>query len=561
MNYLENYYLWRTNEFFDSNTKNEVCKLDEKLNLDEIKDRFGKELTYNTDGMIGKMEVGTNRVNIYTIGKMTASFVIYLFETYGRDSCVNNGVVVGFGARKNSLFYAKIIAKVFSGFGIRVYLQNAPVPSSFVSFAINYLGTVAGIMVTAESDDFDYNGLKFYSMSANEIDDTEIEKLKFCFNQITFYNQINFLGDESYIISNDYSGDYIKNILKQATNSNLAMNNNIKIAYSPLFGLGSEFVVKTLISSCFKSIGIVEEHKDFERVFGNKSISLLDEQNKSKVIKFASELNLDLAIMTSFDCEKIMIAIKHKNEYLWLTSNEMTILLFDYLVQKSNKSKLSQKILFKNLISSGLIDKMAASYGIECVDCRQNHKYISENIAKKVVSDVDNYYDIRELLFASDNEFGFWTNKNSKERDSVLSSLIFAEMTSYYKYFGKDLYDRLQEIYDEYGYFYEEDEEFDLSNDSADVVDKMYSLRNSNSPFIDTIVVVDYSQKIKSSSNLASDLNIIKYKLKNNSSVTIAGNEKKQIIKVHYSIYGDNEKFSKQLQQRYHLVIRTILDV
>lgn len=556
MNYLENYYLWKTNDFFDSKTKTETSKFDEKNNEEEIKDRFGTELSYSSNGMVGEVGIGTNRINIYTIGKMTASFVLFLVQKYGQNTCKSGGVVVTYGKQKDSFLFAKIASNVLSGFGIKVYLQKTSVPFSFVSYLISQLNAVAGIMIACDSEKINFNGIKFYSQSANELCDNDIDFLNICFSQIGFYNQIDFMGKSELINSVDFFNEYIKNTISQRTNENYQLNNNIKIAYLPIVNNEQNIIFDTLVESGFKSI----TKKDNISILDNRlqGIDIIDniENNLDKSINLAKELRLDYAFATSLNHEKIMLAVKHNIDYVKLNSDEVALLILDYLTKKLDKTKLSKLSIIRTIDNSNIYEKIAKNFHIDNFDVICNAD-IGYNIAT-IKSEKNFEENNDDLFFGFNNNHELWLNRNSNEKDAVVSSLIIAEMISYYKYFNKDLVERLSEIYDEYGYYYDTIDEFDLLESAISVYEKIDNLKIRANTIFNPKRVVDFG---KISQSKLKNENIIKYVLTDDSSVVVEGDEKNSKIKVYYSVCGENLKIAKQSQQKLHLTIRTLLDL
>ena len=235
---MQKYIFWKTNLFFDEETRRELSALDVNSDKSEIEDRFYRELEFGTGGLRGIMGAGTNRLNKYTVGKATLGLGNYLHCTYGKEKCASRGVAIAYDTRNNSSEFAKTAADVLCGMDIKVYLMKVPAPTPQLSFNVKYLNCIAGIVITASHNPKEYNGYKVYDEYGCQLVPEQAEKITEKINEITDYSSICFTGNENYLNYIDTTDDYVSQVLKQSRSENKIAKNNLKIVYTPLHGTG-----------------------------------------------------------------------------------------------------------------------------------------------------------------------------------------------------------------------------------------------------------------------------------------------------------------------------------
>ena len=567
MDYIQNFYLWKNNDFFDSRTREELSQLNEKTDIQEIEDRFYKDLEFGTAGMRGKMGAGTNRMNIYTVGRATAGYACYLIENFSKNFCENYGVVIGYDTRNNSSLFAKITARVLSSYGIKVFITKSPRPIPELSYTIRKLKAIGGVMITASHNPKQYNGYKVYDENGCQLGIEASKRVTELIKNIKFYNQIDFMGNSNLIQEIDMTSEYVNVVLTQSKVNNLKIKSNLNIVYTPLHGTGNVPVVSVLERDGFTSVAVVREQADSDGDFPTViSPNPEDPRALELGIKLASKLGFDIVLGTDPDSDRVGVAVHSNGEYVLLNGNQIGALLIDFLLSRIDLSKLSKPAIIKSIVTSNLGAKIAEKYGVKVFETPTGFKFIGQRMTQfekaKIQGDDSRNYT---FIFGYEESYGFLSGTYARDKDAVVSSMLIAEMASLLKAENKTLIDRLNELYSEFGYFYDAQDNFILEGKEGvkTIKEKMDMLRYSISPFFDTEKVIDYLKPVKAEEGFGElpVLDVIKYELEDGSWVAIRPSGTEPKLKVYYSAVGRNEKEAKMLQQRLQLIIKTKLDL
>ena len=267
MSYKEIYEYWKTNSFFDQNTRSELSSLNIEIDSKEIEDRFYRDLEFGTGGLRGVMGAGTNRMNKYTVGKATKGFGNFLLETFGNEACLKRGVVIGFDTRNNSRFFAETAADVLSAMGISVFLHSSPRPTPQLSFSVKYYNCVGGIVITASHNPKEYNGYKVYDEFGCQIVPWQAKQVIAYVNAVTDYTSIDFKGNKELITEVDVTDVFVSAVSVQSRIKDADAKSALKIVYAPLHGSGNVPVKKILKADGFEKVEIVSEQDDFNGDF------------------------------------------------------------------------------------------------------------------------------------------------------------------------------------------------------------------------------------------------------------------------------------------------------
>ena len=235
MGYLAVYNNWINDNFFDEDTREELgCITFEK----EIEDRFYKELEFGTGGLRGIMGAGTNRLNKYTVGKVTLGLGHYLMDCYGKDECIERGVVIGFDTRNNSKDYARVVADILTGLGLKVYLMKDARPTPQLSFSVPYYKALAGVVLTASHNPKEYNGYKVYDEYGCQLVPSQADRVIQYVNEVKDYQSIDFEGNDTLLTFIDNTEEFVSEVYKQQRIKNEIIKNNYNVVYTPLHGSG-----------------------------------------------------------------------------------------------------------------------------------------------------------------------------------------------------------------------------------------------------------------------------------------------------------------------------------
>ena len=444
INALTNFNVWK-------NKLNAISKIDyqELLNMNEdnINDSFYKELSFGTGGLRGKMGLGTNRINQFTIYKATRGVGLYLKTKFNKPS-----VVIGYDSRNHSREYAYISANVFANLGIKVFIFNELIPTPVVSFAIRYLKASAGVILTASHNPKEYNGYKVYNDGGNQITLEEANAIIAKISEIDpldEYLKFTSLSKESSFLINEIEETLIEDFIKSTKKTSLLetfSEKRIKIVYTPLNGAGYKLVPQVLKECGFKNLLVVKEQASPDGNFPTcpKPNPELKEAMELG-IRLAKSSNSELLIATDPDCDRCGVGVRYNDDFILLNGNQVAILMLNILIKF--KGNLSEKEIVRSIVSTSFVDKLAKANNIKVKEVLTGFKYIGEEMNRLERNDkLDDY------LFGFEESYGYLTNKEVRDKDAVNASLFIAEMSEYYRRNGHSLIDELKNIYAKFGY-------------------------------------------------------------------------------------------------------------
>ncbi len=434
---------------YDEETKREVRRMMSAEDKTELIEAFYKDLEFGTGGLRGIMGVGTNRMNIYTVGAATQGLSNYLKLQFPDLQQIS--VVIGHDCRNNSRLFAEVSANIFSANGIKVYLFDDLRPTPEISFAIRYLGCQSGIIITASHNPKEYNGYKAYWSDGAQLVPPHDENVIAEVNKITNIDDIKFTGNPDFIqiIGEEIDSAFIEAVKTISLSPDaIRRHKDLKIVYTPLHGTGIKLIPRALKEYGFENIIHIPEQDvvsgDFPTVI---SPNPEEPAAMEMAVKKAREVDADIAMASDPDADRVGIAIKNnKNEWILVNGNQTAILFIYYLIhRKKELGKLTGKdYVVKTIVTTEVIKNIAEKNGIECFDCYTGFKWIAsvirENEGKK------NY------IGGGEESYGFLPADFVRDKDAVSCCALMAEITAWAKDNGKTLFELLQDIYIEYGY-------------------------------------------------------------------------------------------------------------
>lgn len=447
--HLERYRFWIENEFTDQQTKNELMSIEDCI--EEIEDRFYKDLEFGTGGLRGLIGAGTNRMNVYTVAKTCQGLANYLHNTYEKGI----SVAIAYDSRHMSKDFALIAADVLAANKIKVYMYKTLKSTPELSFAVRQLGCKAGIVITASHNPPQYNGLKVYnSQGAQILEDEansiteEISKIDFdCIKYSQEVDKVNIIYIEGSI-----DDKYIEAVKSLSLNKDI--DYNIGIVYTPLHGTGSIPVKRVLGEIGFRNIYIVPEQEKPDSNFPTvKYPNPEDIEAFTLAIDLAKKVNADIILATDPDCDRVGLVVKNDNgEFVALNGNQVGALLLNYILHsKKMAGTLAEDLLMINtVVTSDFGEKIAQKYGIKTLKTLTGFKYIADTIQKYQESGQGKF------VFGYEESYGYLAGDFVRDKDAVVSSMLIAEMSAYYKKNGKSILSVLNELYDEYNFYIEE---------------------------------------------------------------------------------------------------------
>lgn len=448
--HLERYRFWIENEFTDKQTKEELISIESCV--EEIEDRFYKDLEFGTGGLRGVIGAGTNRMNIYTVAKTSQGLANHLLNQYKTDI----SIAIAYDSRHMSREFASKAADVFSANGIKVYMSEILRSTPELSFAVRQLGCKAGIVITASHNPPQYNGYKVYNNYGAQILDEEansiIEEIsKIDFNCIKYSPNI----DKANIIYIDSSIDdkYIEAVKSLSLNKDLEFN--IGIVYTPLHGTGNIPVRRVLKERGFDNVHVVPEQEKPDPNFSTvKFPNPEDIEAFTLAIDLANKVNADIILATDPDCDRVGLVVRDEKsgEFVALNGNQVGALLLNYILQSKKEANTlaSDLIMINTVVTSDLGKKIAEHYGVKTLKTLTGFKYIADTVRKYEESGQGKF------VFGYEESYGYLTGDFVRDKDAVVSSMLIAEMSAYYKKRGKSVLSVLNKLYDEYNFYIEE---------------------------------------------------------------------------------------------------------
>ena len=447
----DEYQKWNSNKDLDAFVKKDL----ENKNDKDLEDMFYTNLVFGTGGMRGILGAGTNRLNIYTIRRANAGLAKYLIKTYGKEE-LSRGVVIAHDNRLMSKEFAKESAKVLGAQGIKSYLFNDLRPTPELSFAVRQTHALAGIVVTASHNPANYNGYKIYDEFGcqytpryaneivgyvNEINDLfSIEVLSF--TDLLANDLVEFLGE-------DMDRTYLDQVKSIAIHPEL--EKPLKIVFTPLHGTSAALGPRLL-----KEVGY-DVYPVESQMVHDPYFSTVKLPNPEDTAAFAlaealgKDIDADLLIATDPDADRLGIGVKHNGEYVYLNGNQTGALMIYYLLNEKKKmSTLPKKgVVFNTVVTSDLGAVIAKDFNMDVISTLTGFKFIGEQARYLEKED-------RAFIFGYEESYGYVVKDFVRDKDSLQAMLLISEAaTFYHNTENKNLYEKLLDIFDLYGYYYE----------------------------------------------------------------------------------------------------------
>ena len=433
---------------YDEATKDAVRAMLENSDSTDLVESFYKDLEFGTGGLRGIMGVGTNRMNIYTVGSATQGLSNYLKKEFAGQQI---SVVVGHDSRNNSRLFAESAADIFSANGIKVYLFEALRPTPEISFAIRHLGCQSGIVITASHNPKEYNGYKAYWSDGAQVIAPHDHNIINEVNKIKSVDDIKFEGNKELIqiIGEDVDSVYLEEISKLTLSpESIKRNKDMKIVYTPIHGTGITVIPRALKMYGFENIIDVPEQNvisgDFPTVI---SPNPEEPAALQMAVDKAKEVGADIVMASDPDADRVGIAVKNdKGEWILVNGNQTAMMLVYYLVKRwSELGKITGKeYLVKTIVTTELIATMAKKFNVPYFDCYTGFKWIAAIIREQEGK--------MKYIGGGEESYGFLCQDFVRDKDAVSACTMIAEVAAWAKDNGKTVYELIQDIYLEFGF-------------------------------------------------------------------------------------------------------------
>jgi phosphoglucomutase len=435
---------------YDGATQQAIREM-QSNNKEELEDSFYQSLEFGTGGLRGIMGVGTNRINKYTIGMATQGFSNYLLKTYPGEKIT---VAIGHDSRNNSRFFAETTAQVFAANGIQVYLFETLRPTPELSFAIRHLKCKAGVVCTASHNPKEYNGYKAYWNDGGQLvpphDKNVINEVK----AIQSVDDVKWNGGETLIslMGRDMDVAYIKMLKSLSVHPDvIAQQHDLKIVYTPIHGTGITLVPQVLQEFGFTNVTVVEEQSHPDGNFPTVKYPNPEEsETMSMGLAKAKALDADILLGTDPDADRVGIGVKnHKGEWVLMNGNQTAVLAFAYMMEARKAKGIAKPndMVITTIVTTEMINEVAKQNEVNCYNVLTGFKWIAELIKEK--EDKENY------VIGGEESFGLMIGDQIRDKDAISAVALLCEMAAYEKSKGKSLFDKMIELYIQYGFYYE----------------------------------------------------------------------------------------------------------
>ena len=569
-------------EIYESWLKDERLAPDAKAELETIKDnkedieyRFGAELEFGTAGMRGIIGYGTNMMNIYTVKRATQGLAEFI-KAKGAEA-MKRGVAISYDTRLKSDEFAAAAAEVLAANGINAYKFNDVHPVPMLSFAVRALNAFAGIMVTASHNPKQYNGYKVYGEDGAQMSPDDTAVVVEYIQKITDY-----LGTPA--PTAEQAKKHIKAVpakvdkkyykeLKKLTISKKAIKacgKNLKLVYTPVHGSGY-IPVTTILKKIGINATVVEEQVKKDPEFSTVEVPNPEfKETLSLGIKLAQKIDATVVFGTDPDSDRLGVAVKNKEgEFEALSGNQVGILLLDYILTrlKEEGNLPANAAVVKSFVTTGMARAICQKYGVTLFEVPVGFKFIGEKI-KEWEKDHSHTY-----VFGFEESCGYLRGTHARDKDAVVASMLCAEMVCYYEYAGKTVYQRLQEIYSEYGYVLDCNISIPFKGLNAmkemnAVVDGLKEKPATEFDIYKVTTVRDYSKNIKTdiatgaTSEIGSPLtNCVYYELENGSFICVRPSGTEPKLKIYFSVKANNKPDAERALKKMQTAVKKLLQV
>ena len=553
---------------FDSATKDAIKKM-QRENPKELAESFYRNLEFGTGGLRGIMGVGTNRMNKYTVGMATQGFANYLNQTYPGGPV---RVAIAHDCRNNSRFFAETTANVFAANDIKVFLFEALRPTPELSFAIRHLGCQGGVVCTASHNPKEYNGYKAYWNDGGQLvpphDKNVIKEVE----KISSVDDVKWSGGDANItiIGKEMDETYIEMVKSLSVYPEvIAKQHDLKIVYTPIHGTGITMVPAVLKRFGFTNVHIVEEQSNISGDFPTVVYPNPEESEAMSIgMKKAKELDADILLGTDPDSDRVGIAVKdHNGDWTLVNGNQTAVLAFNYMIEARKAKGIARPndMVVKTIVTTELIDEIAKQNNISCYNVLTGFKWIAELIREKEGKE--------HYVIGGEESYGLMIGDKVRDKDAISAVALLCEMAAYEKNKGRSLYDKLIDLYVQYGFYKEH--LISITKKGMDgqqqIADMMSGFR-SNPPKTlagsDVVQLVDY--ELRKGKNLKTGeeweiklpkSNVLQFVLGDGSKISARPSGTEPKIKFYFSVNtrlkngGDFDKVNAALDEKIKAII------
>ena len=553
---------------YDQDTKDAISKL-QKDNPDDLADAFYRNLEFGTGGLRGLMGVGTNRMNKYTLGMATQGFSNYLKKVYGEAEIK---VAIAYDCRNNSRFFAETVANVFAANNIKVYLFEELRPTPELSYTIRHLNCHAGVVLTASHNPKEYNGYKAYWNNGGQLvpphDKNVIEEVE----AITSVDEVNWTGGEENISTLDKGMDsaYLDMVESLSIYPDInRRQHDLKIVYTSIHGTGITLMPEVLKRFGFTNVHIVEEQATPDGNFPTVVYPNPEESEAMSIgLQKAKELDADILLGTDPDSDRVGIGVKDTDgNWVLMNGNQTAVLAFNYMIEARKIKGIAQPndMVVKTIVTTEMIDRIAAESDVKCYNVLTGFKWIAELIEEK--SGEENY------IIGGEESYGLMIGDKIRDKDAISAVALLCEMAAFEKDKGRSLYQKMIDLYVQYGMFKEGLISITKKGmrGAEEIAEMMKSYRDNPPTSINgsaVVRVLDYQEQIARNLQVGevSDIllpksNVLQFVLEDGSKISARPSGTEPKIKFYFSVNAPLESADKfaEVEQQLDVKIAAII--
>ena len=563
MNYLEKYNEWLNDPAIDEETKEELRSI--KDDESEIQDRFYKDLEFGSAGLRGVIGNGSNRMNKYTVTKATQGLANYI-KMHNPE---NKGVAISYDSRHMSKEFSEFTALCLNANGIKTYVFESLRPVPELSFAVRQLKCIAGVMITASHNPPKYNGYKVYWDDGSQIvaprDKDIINKVR----NIADFKEIKTISKEEAIekglfnvIGKEMDDKYIETLKSKILNPEIVkeQGKDLKIVYTPLHGTGNTIAERLLNELGFKNVYVVPEQAKPDGNFPTVDYPNPEDKKAFKLaLELAEKVDADVVLATDPDADRLGIYSKDTKtgEYMPYTGNMSALLIAEYRISQMKEKNILPKdgMFITTIVSSDLAKAIADNYGLECIEVLTGFKNIGA-VMKKAEENHDKTY-----VFGFEESYGCLIGDYARDKDGIAAVMSLCEAAAYYRAQGITLWDQMNNIYEKYGYYKEDQVSIVLegAEGAEKIKEMMTSMRNKDVEQIGKYKVLcfkdvdrDYVKDMTTGEENKTGLpksNVLYYQLENNSWCCVRPSGTEPKIKLYFGVKGTSaENATEELE-------------
>ena len=555
----EKYALWCEKAIADKDVAEELKNM--KNDSEAISEAFYKDLEFGTGGLRGIIGAGTNRMNVYTVGKASQGLAAYVNSVTEKGS-----IAVAYDSRIKSDVFARAAASIFAANGIKVYIYEELMPTPMLSYAVRHFKCDAGIVITASHNPAKYNGYKAYGADGCQLGIEAADYVLSIMNKVDIFQDVKSMDFDTAVKEGkvEFIGDdVIEEYLNEVLACRVAPETDVKalnVVYTPLHGSGNKPVRRILAKLGVENVSVVPEQElpngNFPTApYPNPEIK----QAFECALKLAETKNPDLLLATDPDCDRVGIAVPYNGEYKLLTGNDVGALLLDFIIdrRRANGTLPQNPIAVKTIVTTELCRKIAEDKGVQLIDVQTGFKFIGEQIGILEAKGEENRF-----IFGFEESYGYLGGSYVRDKDAVIASMLICEMVAYYKSEGKNLIDVLDSLYKKYGYFICSQLSFTCEGASGmkQIMGIMENLRTNMPKEIAGTQVIkadDYEKSVSFDlvNNTETKItlpvsNVLCYYLEDGSSLIVRPSGTEPKIKLYLSAVGEtNEKAEVKLKE------------